>query len=72
MVVLITVMRKNGHGWTKWIGKPSDVFCAVIGTAVAFIRGTNKELKLKPDTMAKFMDMEVNRMLGEGETEHEQ
>lgn len=64
MVVVITVMKKNGHGWTKWIGKPSDVFCAVIGTAVAFIRRTHN-----PGAMAKLMELEVNRMLEEGGAE---
>lgn len=71
MVVVITVMNNKGHGFTKWIGKPVNVFPAIICTAVAFIRETNKELKLKPGTMAKFMDQEVNRMLEEGENDGE-
>ena len=69
MVVLITVMNKKGKGRTKWIGKPAEVLPAIIGTAVTFIQETHKELKLKPTTMAKFMDLEVNRMLEEGGTD---
>lgn len=72
MVVLITVMNKKGKGRTIALGKPEDMFLSVIGSAVEIIKRTHKYIGLKPDTMAKFMDMEVNRMLGEGETEHEQ
>lgn len=71
MVVLITVMNKKGKGRTIALGDPDEVFLSVIGTAVDIIKATHKHLGLKPGTMAKFMDLEVNRMLEEGET-HEQ